>query len=30
MAWNEGSVRESRPILVPEDQGIVEADFTLR
>ena len=30
VAWNEGSVRESRPILVPEDQGIVEADFSLR
>jgi plastocyanin len=30
VAWNEGSVRESRPIVVPEDGGIVEADFSLR
>jgi plastocyanin len=29
-AWNEGSVRESRPVVVPEDGGAVEADFTLR
>jgi hypothetical protein len=32
-AWNEGSVRESRQISVPEgtgDGGVVEADFTLR
>jgi plastocyanin len=30
VAWNEGAVRESRPIVVPEDQSIVEADFSLR
>jgi plastocyanin len=30
VAWNEGAVRESRPILVPEDGGTVEADFVLR
>jgi plastocyanin len=29
-AWNEGAVRESRQITVPEDGGTVEADFTLR
>jgi plastocyanin len=32
-AWNEGSVRESRQITVPENSvegGAVEADFTLR
>jgi hypothetical protein len=29
-AWNEGTVRESRPVAVPEDGGAVEADFTLR
>jgi plastocyanin len=29
-AWNEGAVRESRQITVPEDDGVVEADFTLR
>jgi len=29
VAWNEGSVRESRPIVVPND-GAVEADFSLR
>ena len=29
-AWNEGTVRESRPIAVPEDGGTVESDFTLR
>jgi plastocyanin len=30
VAWNEGSVRESRPIVIPEDGGPVEADFVLR
>jgi plastocyanin len=30
VAWNEGAVRESRPIVIPEDGGIVEADFSLR
>jgi len=32
-AWNEGAVRESRQITVPEsggDSSVVEADFTLR
>jgi hypothetical protein len=29
-AWNEGAVRESRQVAVPEDGGAVEADFTLR
>ena len=30
VAWNEGAIRESRPIVIPEDGGAVEADFTLR
>jgi plastocyanin len=30
VAWNEGSIRESRPIVVSEDGGAVEADFLLR
>ena len=30
VAWNEGSIRESRPIVMPEDIGIVEADFLVR
>ena len=30
MAWNEGEVRESRQVVVPEDGGAVEADFTVR
>jgi plastocyanin len=30
VAWNEGSIRESRPIAVGEDGGTVEADFLLR
>jgi plastocyanin len=30
VAWNEGSVRESLQIVMPEDGGAVEADFTLR
>ena len=29
-AWNEGSVRESRQITVPEEGGNVEADFSIR
>ena len=29
-AWNEGTVRESRQITIPEDGAAVEADFTLR
>jgi plastocyanin len=29
-AWNEGAVRESRQVTVPENGGTVEADFTLR
>jgi plastocyanin len=30
VAWNEGSIRESRQIVMPEDGGAVEADFSLR
>ena len=30
VAWNEGSVRESRQIVMPDEQGVVEADFSLR
>ena len=30
VAWNEGAIRESRPIIIPEDGGAVEADFSLR
>jgi plastocyanin len=30
LAWNEGSIRESRPIMVNEDGGTVEVDFLLR
>ncbi|MCM3879087.1 MAG: carboxypeptidase regulatory-like domain-containing protein [Vicinamibacterales bacterium] len=30
VAWNEGAVRESRPIVMLEDQSIVEADFSVR
>ena len=30
VAWNEGAIRESRPIVIPDDGGAVEADFTLR
>jgi plastocyanin len=30
VAWNEGSIRESRPIVIGEDGGVVEADFALR
>jgi plastocyanin len=30
VAWNEGSVRESRQIVLSEDQPVVEADFSLR
>ena len=30
VAWNEGAIRESRPIIIPEDGGPVEADFALR
>jgi plastocyanin len=29
VAWNEGSVRESRQILIPDESGVVEADFSL-
>jgi plastocyanin len=29
-AWNEGAVRESRQVVVAEEGGAVEADFTLR
>jgi plastocyanin len=30
VAWNEGSIRESRPVVIGEDGGAVEADFALR
>ena len=30
VAWNEGSIRESRQIVIPESGGTVEADFTVR
>ena len=30
VAWNEGTIRESRPIVIPPDGGAVEADFSLR
>jgi len=30
VAWHEGSIRESRPVVVPDDAGSVEADFTIR
>ena len=30
VAWNEGAIRESRPIVIPDDGGAVEADFALR
>jgi plastocyanin len=29
-AWNEGAVRESRQVTVPEGGGPIDADFTLR
>ncbi len=30
VAWNEGSIRESRQIVMSDDQGVVEADFLIR
>jgi hypothetical protein len=30
VAWNEGSIRDSRSIVVGEDGGAVEVDFVLR
>ena len=27
VAWNEGAIRESRAVMIPEDGGAVEADF---
>jgi plastocyanin len=30
VAWNEGAIRESRPIVVADEGGVVEADFSLR
>jgi hypothetical protein len=30
VAWNEGSVRESRQIVMSDDQATVEADFSVR
>jgi plastocyanin len=29
-AWNEGEVRETRQVAIPDEGGAVEADFTLR
>ena len=30
VAWNEGAIRESRQIFIPDEGGAVEADFSLR
>jgi plastocyanin len=30
VAWNEGAIRESRAIVIPDEGGSVEADFALR
>jgi plastocyanin len=30
VAWNEGTIRESRPVVIPDAGGAVEADFALR
>ena len=30
VAWNEGTIRESRQVVIPEDGGTVESDFSLR
>ena len=30
VAWNEGSIRESRPVVIGEDGGAAEVDFALR
>jgi plastocyanin len=30
VAWNEGVIRESRAVVIPEDGGVVETDFALR
>ena len=30
VAWNEGAIRESRPIVISDDGAAVEADFSLR
>ena len=30
MAWNEGAARESRAVVLPDEGGSVEADFTLQ
>ena len=30
VAWNEGAIRESRQVVIPEDGGTVESDFSLR
>jgi plastocyanin len=30
VAWNEGAIRESRQIVIPDEGGAVEADFSLR
>jgi plastocyanin len=30
VAWNEGAIRESRQIVIPDEGGAVEADFSLQ
>ena len=30
VAWNEGSIRESRPVVMADDSAAIEADFSLR
>jgi plastocyanin len=30
VAWNEGAIRETRAVVIPEDGGAVEADFAVR
>jgi plastocyanin len=30
VAWNEGAIRESLSVVIPEDGGAIEADFALR
>ena len=30
VAWNEGAIRESRPLVISDEGGAVEADFSLR
>ncbi|MEO5740574.1 MAG: carboxypeptidase regulatory-like domain-containing protein, partial [Vicinamibacterales bacterium] len=30
VAWNEGAIRETRTVVIPDDGGAVEADFAVR